>query len=380
MGELDYEESWALKNWCFWTVVLEKTLESPLDCKEIQPVHPKGDQSWVSIGRTDVEAETPILWPHRAKSWLIGKDPDAGRDWGQEEKGMTEDEMAGWHYQLDGLEFGWTPRVGDGQGGLACCNSWGHSWTQLSDWTELNWTEKRRAEGGCVWRKDERSYFRSVDLKYLRNITAQTLRYLRYTDQDCCASSENLLKCFLWLPSFPNDYFIKKNPFLLSYFPDLYFWHGISLLLYGISLFTGFSLLLNYFSLLLVWEYRLCHICVCVCVCVCECIFDLNGLLNVMAASWQQRLFLFLHFDLKLIRHTLPEEEKKLKKESTSAQHTRKPGVSIHLCTWERMDWTAEEVAEQGKWHWIWWQQRSHGREGRAQSVSELVQQFWKRR
>ena len=175
-----------------------------------------------------------------------------------------------------------------------------------------------------------------------------------------------------------NDYFIKKNPFLLSYFPDLYFWHGISLLLYGISLFTGFSLLLNYFSLLLVWEYRLCHICVCVC--VCECIFDLNGLLNVMAASWQQRLFPFLHFDLKLIRHTLPEEEKKLKKESTSAQHTRKPGVSIHLCTWERMDWTAEEVAEQGKWHWIWWQQRSHGREGRAQSVSELVQQFWKRR
>ena len=93
------------KNWCFWTVVLEKTLESPLDCKEIQPVHPKEDQSWVFIGRTDAETETPILWPPDAKSWLIGKDPDAGRDWGQEEKGTTEDEMAGWHHRLDGHEF-----------------------------------------------------------------------------------------------------------------------------------------------------------------------------------------------------------------------------------------------------------------------------------
>ena len=105
MWELDCEESWVLINWCFWTVVLEKTLESPLDCKEIQPVHPRGDQSWVFIGRTDAEAETPILWPPHAKSWLIGKDPDARRDWGQEEKGTTEDEMAGWHHQLDGHEF-----------------------------------------------------------------------------------------------------------------------------------------------------------------------------------------------------------------------------------------------------------------------------------
>ena len=102
MWELDCEESWAPKNWCFWTVVLEKTLESPLDCKEIQPAHPKGDQSWVFIGRTDTEAETLVLWPPHAKSWLIGKDPDAGRDWGQEEKGMTEYEMAGWHHRLDG--------------------------------------------------------------------------------------------------------------------------------------------------------------------------------------------------------------------------------------------------------------------------------------
>ena len=103
--ELDYKESWAPKNWCFWTVVFEKTLESPLDCKEIQPVHPKGNQSWVFIGRTDVEAEIPILWPPDVKSILIWKDPDAGRDWGQEEKGTTEDEMVGWHHRFDGHEF-----------------------------------------------------------------------------------------------------------------------------------------------------------------------------------------------------------------------------------------------------------------------------------
>ena len=140
MWELDCEESWGPKNWCFWTVMLEKTLESPWDCKEIQPVHPKGNQSWVFIVRTDAEAETPILWPPHAKSWLIGKDPDAGRDWGQEEKGITEDEMAGWHHQLNGHEFGWTLGVGDRQGGLACCNSWGH---KDSDMTErLNWTEQ----------------------------------------------------------------------------------------------------------------------------------------------------------------------------------------------------------------------------------------------
>ena len=106
MWELDCEESWVPKNWCFWTVVLEKTLESPLDCKKIQPVHSKGDQSWVFFGRTDAKAETPILWPPHAKSWLTGKDSDAGRDWGHEEKGMTEDEMAGWHHRLDGHEFG----------------------------------------------------------------------------------------------------------------------------------------------------------------------------------------------------------------------------------------------------------------------------------
>ena len=139
MWELDCEESWALKNWCFWTVVLEKTLESPLDCKEIQPVHSKGDQSWVFIGRNDAKAESPVLWPPHVNNWLIGKDSDAGRDWRQVEKGMTEDEIAGWHHWLDGHEFGWTLGVGDGQGVPACCNSWGQSPTRLSDWTELNW-------------------------------------------------------------------------------------------------------------------------------------------------------------------------------------------------------------------------------------------------
>ena len=139
MWELDYKESWAQKNWYFWTVVLEKTLESPLDCKEIQLSHPKGDQSWVFIGRTDVEAKPPILWPPDAKSWLIEKDPDTGKDWGQEEMGMTEDKMVGWHHQLDGHGFGWTLGVGDGQGGLACCGSWGHKESDTSEW--LNWAE-----------------------------------------------------------------------------------------------------------------------------------------------------------------------------------------------------------------------------------------------
>ena len=114
---------------------LEKTLESPLDCKEIQPVHPKGDKSWVFIGRTDAEAETPILWPPHVKSWLVGKDPDAERDWGQEEKGMTEGEMAGWHHRLNGYEFEWTPGVCDGQGALGLQRV-GHDWV-----TEMNWTE-----------------------------------------------------------------------------------------------------------------------------------------------------------------------------------------------------------------------------------------------
>ena len=133
MWELDCEESWAPKNWCFWTVVLEKTLESPLDYKESQPVHPKGNQSWVFIGRTDVEAEIPILWPPDAKSWLIWKDFDAGKDRGQE-KGPTEDEMVGWHHQIYGHESEQALGVGDGQGSLACCCPWGHKELDIAEW------------------------------------------------------------------------------------------------------------------------------------------------------------------------------------------------------------------------------------------------------
>ena len=132
---LVYEESWVPKNWCFWTVVLEKTLESPLDCKEIQPVHSEGDQSWVFFGRNDAKAETPVLWPPHARSWLIGKDSDSGRDWGQEEKGMTEDEMAGWTWVwVNSRSWWWTGRPGV----LWFMGSQrvGHDWA-----TELNWTE-----------------------------------------------------------------------------------------------------------------------------------------------------------------------------------------------------------------------------------------------
>ena len=136
--ELDYKESWVLKNWCFWTVVLQKTLESPLDCKEIQPVHPKRNQSWIFFGRTDAEGETPILWPPDVKNWLIWKNPDAGRDWGQEEKGTTEDEMAGWHHWLDGRESEWTRElVMDREAWHAAILGVAKSQTRLSDWTEL---------------------------------------------------------------------------------------------------------------------------------------------------------------------------------------------------------------------------------------------------
>ena len=155
MWELDCEEGWVPKKWCFWTVVLEKTLESPLNCKDIQPVHSEGDQPWDFFGRNDAKAETPVLWLPHTKSWLIGKDSDAGRNWGQEEKGTTEDEIARWHPWLDGREFEWTPGVGDGQGGLACFNSWGR---KESDTTErLNWTE------------DARSAFKDASLLFLND-------------------------------------------------------------------------------------------------------------------------------------------------------------------------------------------------------------------
>ena len=140
MCELNHKESWALKNWCFWTVVLEKTLESPLDCKEIKPANPKGNQPWIFIGRTDIEAETPILWSPDVKNWLIWTDPDAGKDWRWEQKETTEHEMVGWYHWLNEHEFEETLGVGDGQGCLVCCSPWscrvGYDWM-----TELNWTE-----------------------------------------------------------------------------------------------------------------------------------------------------------------------------------------------------------------------------------------------
>ena len=144
MWELEYKESWTLKSWCFWTVVLEKTLESPLDCKVIKPVILEGNWSWIFIGRTDAEAEAPIIWLPDAKNWLIWKDPDSGKDWRQEEKWTTEDEMIGWYHRLYGHEFEHAPRVGDGQERLLCCSQWGH---KESDMTEgVNWNDWRPNE------------------------------------------------------------------------------------------------------------------------------------------------------------------------------------------------------------------------------------------
>ena len=150
MWELDYKESWELKNLCFWTAVLDKTLEGPLDYKEIQPVHPKGNQSWIIIGRIGAEAETPILLPPDANNWLIGKDPDAGKDWRWEEKGMTEDEMVGWHHRLKGHEFEQTLGAGDGQESLACCSPWDRKESDMTEWLNwLNWwLSKSKEEEG----------------------------------------------------------------------------------------------------------------------------------------------------------------------------------------------------------------------------------------
>ena len=135
MRELDHKENWAMKNWCFWTVVLKKTLESPVDCNEVKSVNPKGNQPWIFVGRTDAEAEVPILWTPNMKNWLTGK--DSGKDWRQEDKGTTKDEMVGWHHQLD--EFEWTLGVGDGQVRLTFCRPWGRKESDTAE--RLNWTE-----------------------------------------------------------------------------------------------------------------------------------------------------------------------------------------------------------------------------------------------
>ena len=172
MWELDYKESWVPKNWCFRTVVLEKTLENPLNCREIKPVNPKGNQTWIFIGRTDAEAETPIFWPPDAKNWLTGKDPDAGKDWKQEEKGKTEDEMFGWHHWLNGHEFEQALGVGEEQGSLLCCSHGvarvRHNWaTELKEKAELKVMNSRmnNAEGRISDLKEQWKLPKRVDRK-----------------------------------------------------------------------------------------------------------------------------------------------------------------------------------------------------------------------
>ena len=150
MWELDQKGSWMLKNWCFWTVVLEKTLERPLDGKEVQPVNPKGNQSWIFIGRTDVEAEAPILWPHGGENWLIGKDPEAERDWRQEEKGTIENHKIVWFHQLNGYELEQAPGDGEGQESLACCSPWGcrvgHDWATALNWLKEHYIYREKGD------------------------------------------------------------------------------------------------------------------------------------------------------------------------------------------------------------------------------------------
>ena len=211
MWELDCEEGWAPKNWCVWTVVLEKTLESPLDCKKIQPVYSEGDQPWDFFGRNDAKAETPVLWPPHAESWLIGKDCDAGRDWGQEKKGMTEDEMAGWHRWLDGRKSEWTPGIGDGQGGLACCDSWGR---KESDTTErLNWTETANnvsyISANYPWQihkycetEFESEYFLNI-FHFLFCNNSKLTEKLQVKKNFCISDSPNVNIYHVCLPFFP---------------------------------------------------------------------------------------------------------------------------------------------------------------------------------
>ena len=172
MWELDCKESWMLKNWCFWTVVLEKTLESPLDCKEIQLVNHKGNQSWIFIGRTEAEAEIPTRCPPDVKNWLIGKDPDAGKDWRQEEKGRTENEMVEWHHWLNGHEFEQALGVGDGQGSLACCSPWGRKESHTTEW--LNWLTDsvsynyiQNSSMFWIWQKNLSTYHTLIHLIHI---------------------------------------------------------------------------------------------------------------------------------------------------------------------------------------------------------------------
>ena len=178
--ELGHEEGWVLKNWCFWTMILEKTLESPLGCKEIKPINPQGNQPWIFIGRTDDEAEAPILWPLDMKSWLIRKDPDAGKDWKQEEKGMTEDEVVGWHHRLNGHKFEQALGAGEGQGSLVCCSPRGHKDLDMTEQlnnndfvsgsgysSKQNWYESLTSRSLCSSGADNKQVNYAICLRYL---------------------------------------------------------------------------------------------------------------------------------------------------------------------------------------------------------------------
>ena len=200
MWELDYKESWVPKNWCFWTAVLEKTLESSLDCQEIQPAHPKGNQSWIFTGRTDVEAETPILWPLDAKNWLTGKDRDAVKDWREEETGTTENVTVGWHHRLDGQEFEQALGGGDGQGSLVCCSPWGPKESDMTEW--LNWILLRTGSDSSFhfWRSlftltNWSDTVEWADSEQLSGLTTQVSRIEELVTWQCFKGQESGMHC-----------------------------------------------------------------------------------------------------------------------------------------------------------------------------------------
>ena len=221
MWELDCKESWAPKNWCFWTVALEKTLESPLDCKEIKPVNPKGYQPWIFIERT--EAEAPVLWPPDAKNWLIGKDPDAGKDWRQEEKGMTEDKMVGCYHWLNGHEFEQTLGVGDGQESLAWCSPWGRKESDMTE--QLHWDvgvvvrkEKRGSEWGGTGRTGESPRPECLGIPTY-SFFAESGWGPRLAPSSWCISvplGPSFQPCFLCCPGCPSLSYVSQNPTYFS--------------------------------------------------------------------------------------------------------------------------------------------------------------------
>ena len=192
MWDLYHKESWEAKIWCFWTVVLEKTLESPLDCMELKPVNPKGNQPWIFIGRSDAKAEAPIFWPPDAKNWLICKDPDAGKDWRQEDKGAAEDEMVGWHHWLDNHEFEQAPGVLHSEAWRAAVHGVAESRTWLSDWTELlNWTELKKKL--CSQRNEVLNIINESHCSSERKVWDHLFSFLLLQRcRLCCATVQNI--------------------------------------------------------------------------------------------------------------------------------------------------------------------------------------------